>query len=201
MKRFFSVFLIIILIFSLVACGTAEDQEDPGTNNSAEDIDPGNNGDEDVNEDEDEETSDDPDLDSPDQGQEVSLYFVNSQYIESGDEDLDKLIPEERTIEYDDISLEEAIVRNLMEGPKDENLDTLIPEEAELLEVNVSDGTAFVNFSKKGMNGGSMQETFTIDQIVTSLLELDSVDKVQFLLDGEKEESLMGHIEIMHPFD
>lgn len=203
MKRLLSVLLILILALSLVACNTAEDPDgDPGDDNPIEDVDPDTPTDEDENEDLDEdEDEDNTASDSTSQSQEVNLYFVNSEYVETGDEDLEKLISEERTIEYDGTSLEETIVRNLMEGPEDDDLDTLIPEEAELLDVEVSDGTASVNFAKVGMNGGSMQEVFTIDQIVTSLLELDNVDRVQFLLDGEKEESLMGHIEIMHPFD
>ena len=92
-------------------------------------------------------------------------------------------------MEYGDISLEEVIVKELMKGPKNDNLNTVIPSSVKLLGVEVSDGTAFVNFSQEGLFGGSMQEDFTITQIVNSLLELDSVERVQFLIDGEKVES------------
>jgi hypothetical protein len=46
-----------------------------------------------------------------------------------------------------------------------------------------------------------MQETFTINQVVASLVGLESVDRVQFLLDGKKGDSLMGHYSIEEPFD
>ena len=46
-----------------------------------------------------------------------------------------------------------------------------------------------------------MQEDFTIAQIVNTLLELDHIDKVQFLIDGKKAETLMGHISITEPFE
>ena len=46
-----------------------------------------------------------------------------------------------------------------------------------------------------------MQESFTISQIVNSLVELDSVERVQFLIDGQKGETLMGHFEISEPFE
>ena len=51
-----------------------------------------------------------------------------------------------------------------------------------------------VDFAKEGMQGSSLEETLTIDQIVKSLLDLGTVDKVQFLLDGEVSETLMGHL-------
>lgn len=136
------------------------------------------------------------------ESKEVTLYFGNKKYIETGDEGLDKLIPEKRVIQYDDISLEEKIVRELMKGPENtEETSTVIPSTAKLLGVELEDGTAFVNFAQEGMSGGSMQEIFTIDQIVASLTELDSVDRVQFLIDGKVAESLMGHISIDQPFE
>lgn len=45
-----------------------------------------------------------------------------------------------------------------------------------------------------------MQEYFTIEQIVASLFELDGIKSVQFLVNGEKVESLMGHIGVLEPF-
>lgn len=132
---------------------------------------------------------------------EVVLYFANKEYIETGNEDLEKLIPEKRVIEYGDISLEEAIVEELIKGPEGENLSSPIPSTAQLLSVELSEDTVYVNFAGEGMYGGSLQESFTINQIVASLLELDGVHKVQFLIDGEKTDSLMGHLEIEEPFE
>ncbi len=85
-----------------------------------------------------------------------------------------------------DISLEEVIVKELMKGPKKDNLSTVIPTSIKLLGVEVSNGTAFVNFSQEGLFGGSMEEYFTVNQIVGSLLELNNIDRVQFLIDGGK---------------
>ena len=133
--------------------------------------------------------------------EEVVLYFANKEYIDTGDESLEKLIPEKRVVKYGDISLEEVIVKELMKGPKKDDLSTVIPSSIKLLGVEVSDGTAFVNFAQEGLFGGSMQEDFTITQIVNSLLELDNIERVQFLIDGEKAESLMGHIDISEPFE
>lgn len=136
------------------------------------------------------------------ESKEVTLYFANKKYVEIGDENLEKLITEKRLIEYGDISIEESIVRELMKGPENtEELSSPFPATAKLLGVEVADGTAFVNFASEGMYGGSLQEYFTIDQIVSSLIELDNIDRVQFLIDGKKAETLMGHFSIDEPFE
>ena len=132
---------------------------------------------------------------------EVNLYFANMEYIETGNEDLKHLIPEKRLVKYGDISLAEVVVRELIKGSQNPKLGSSIPTTVKLLEVEVADDTAYVNFAREGLHGGSLQETFTINQIVTSLLELDNINKVQFLVDGKRAESLMGHITVLEPFD
>lgn len=190
MKKFIVFLLIFVMVISFGACTPkkpANDKDNIVGGNPAEQ--PGNKDNEVV-----EPT---PVANS----KEVTLYFANKKYIETGDESLEKLIPEKRVIEYGNSSLEEAVVRELMNGPKSDQLSSGIPTTAKLLGVEVADGTAFVNFVQEGMFGGSMQEIFTINQIVKSLIELDSIDRVQFLLDGKKAESLMGHFEISEPFE
>lgn len=188
MKKIITLLMILVLSISLVACKTQETPpaEDPVVENPG--VDPGDN---------DEVVDPTPSTDS----KEVVLYFINEEYIETGDESLEKLLPESRTIEVGNISLEEGIVKALMAGAESEGLTTVIPSTAKLLGVEVADGTAFVNFSREGMNGGSLQETLTINQIVASLTELDTVDRVQFLIDGQKGDSLMGHYGLEEPFD
>lgn len=192
MKKILMMFLLVLMSVSLIAC-TPEDskgeditednpivekEDEEGSGSSEEIVDPS------------------PKTDS----QEVVLYFSNKKYVETGDESLDRLLTETRLVEYGDISLEEAIVKELIKGAESEELATSIPSTAKLLGVETSNNIAFVNFSRDGLFGGSLQEGFTISQIVNSLLELDSVDQVQFLVDGEKTESLMGHFDAMEPF-
>ncbi len=180
-KRYIAVFLMVVLIFSLTACN---DTKKPVDSNI-------------IGEDENEPVEPNEEIDK----KEVTLYFANGEYIETGDESLEKLIGEKRVIEYKDIPLEEAIIKELIKGPEDDKLDTVIPPDVKLLDVKVTDGTAYVNFAGEGLHGGSMEETFTLNQIIKTLIELDNVEKVQFLIDGEKAESLMGHYEILEPFE
>lgn len=192
MKKYISILLALIMVLTFaVACTPKKPSDDNGNL-----VEPNPNGNEGV--DNDEVVNPSPKTNS----QEVTLYFANKKYADTGDESLEKLIGEKRNVEYGDTTLEEAIVRELMKGPEDkENLYTEIPSTAKLIGVEVADGTAFVNFASEGMYGGSMQETFTINQVVASLVELESVDRVQFLLDGKKSDSLMGHYSIEEPFD
>ncbi len=200
MKKTFTMFLIIVLAFSLVACSSKEEPTNESNDNIIEE-----NGDNDiidkVEEDDTEEKNQVVEPTPKTDSEEVILYFANNEYINTGDESLEKLIPEKRIVEYGDISLEEVIVKELMKGPKKDNLSTVIPTSIKLLGVEVSNGTAFVNFSQEGLFGGSMEEYFTVNQIVGSLLELNNIDRVQFLIDGEKAESLMGHFDISETFE
>src|SRR5690606_26893905 len=160
----------IVLAFSLVACSSKEEPTNESNDNIIEE-----NGDNDiidkVEEDDTEEKNQVVEPTPKTDSEEVILYFANNEYINTGDESLEKLIPEKRIVEYGDISLEEVIVKELMKGPKKDNLSTVIPTSIKLLGVEVSNGTAFVNFSQEGLFGGSMEEYFTVNQIVGSLLE------------------------------
>ena len=192
MKKYMGVLLLLLIIFTLGACAPKDEVgetptpvEDPIEN-------------EDIGNEKEEVVDPTPERES----KEVTLYFANGEYIETGDESLEKLVEEKRLVEYGDISLEERVVRELMKGPENtEKASTVIPSTVKLLGVEVADGTAYVNFAQEGMYGASMQETFTINQIVASLLDLDSVDRVQFLIDGKKAETLMGHYSIEEPFE
>ncbi len=216
MKKYIAIFLILLLSISLYGCSNLnssreENRPDMADENKVAKTDEkmDENMDESIEDGIDENTIVDygdennnqvvepnPKADKVD----VKLYFVNKEYIELGDESLDKLIPENRTIVVENASLEEAIIRELIKGTEANNLSTAIPSNIVLLGVEVADGTAFVNLSQEGLYGSSMQEELTIAQIVNTLLELDHVDKVQFLVDGKKAETLMGHISITEPF-
>ncbi|NLJ98698.1 MAG: hypothetical protein GX320_05445 [Tissierellia bacterium] len=207
MKKYIFTTLILVIALSLAAC-----TETPAPNNDTsveenqsnvveEDNEPDEILDEDLNEESNEETDDIVEPTPKTDEEKIDLYFANPEYIETGDEDLEHFVVEEKVLEYGDISIEEAIVKELMRAPNDSSMTTGIPSTTKLLGVEVADGTAFVNFSQEGLFGSSLQEYLTIHQITKSLLELDNIDKVQFLIDGEKSETLMGHYEILHPFE
>ncbi|MBW4828228.1 MAG: GerMN domain-containing protein [Clostridiaceae bacterium] len=200
MKKYIAIFLSTIMLLSLTACSSSEKTPKTIDKQESENEVVDENQEETINENEEdveetEETSEEVNE------KEVTLYFVNKKYIETGDESLEKLVPEKRVVKYDEMPIEEAIVRELMKGTEDDKISTVIPSSVELIDVKVSDKTAFVNFKQEGLHGGSLEERFTLDQIIKSLIELENVDKVQFLIDSQKAETLMEHLDISEPFD
>jgi len=126
----------------------------------------------------------------------ITLYFPDEQAM--------YVVPEQREI-IKDKPIAEIIVEELMKGPKSPGLSpTTIPEEAKLISVEVKDNTAYVNFSKELVEkhiGGSTGEMMTILPIVNSLTELPEIEKVQFLVEGQKVKTLAGHITFDEPFE
>lgn len=190
MKKILILIISLVLVVSLAACSPkeAEDPAEPSTPPVEEPV---------------EEPVEDPAEEIvEEESVEVTLYFGNNEYILTGDEQYEYMLTEVQTITYGEICLEEAIVRALMDGPVDiDTLSTGFHENIVLNSVDVFDGVAYVDFSSEGLYGGSMQESYIISQVVESLTSLDTVDKVQFLVDGQEAESLMGHIDIRSPFE
>ena len=128
----------------------------------------------------------------------VKLYFANREYIMTGDDNLDRIIAVEREVRIKEKPIEEVILGELKNKPEDEQLTTIV-EKLKILSVETVEDTAYVNLSGENLHGGSLEESLILQQIVLSLTELDRVEQVQFLVDGSKRETLMGHILIEEP--
>lgn len=131
---------------------------------------------------------------------EVVLYFSDDQAM--------SLLPEKRTIKIESPvnteTLAQEIVKQLIAGPESENLNPTLPAETKLLSAEIKDHIAYLDFSEEIRTnhiGGSTGETMTIMSIVNSLTELEDIDKVQFLIAGEKQDSLVGHWYIGEPIE
>lgn len=189
MKKLTILLLALALVIGLAACAPKEEPQPPVEEPVEEPA---------------EEPTEDPAEKPPveEKTEEVLLFFGNNEYIMTGDEQYEWMLSEVREITYGEICLEEAIVRALMAGPTDtDKLSTGFTETIQLISVDVLDGTAYVNFASEGLHGGSMQESYVIGQVVESLTQLDTVDRVQFLVDGQEAETLMGHMSIEEPIE
>lgn len=147
----------------------------------------------------------------------LKLYFVNSDFIETGDESKGALV------EFDGISIhlpektpkgmtdEEAAsyayteaITHLWVVPENlKNADTIVTEKFGMHNITCKDGTAYVDLIGEDLvgSGGSFEETVFISQIVETLINsFDEIERVQFLVDGEKVETLMGHCDTTEPF-
>lgn len=177
MKRILSLILIAVLVLTVAACGRPV-PEDPGNQ------DDNGNG-----------------VEEPgpvDETEEITLYYMNQEYLNTGNEELEKFIKVEREVTVGERPLEEIIIEELQKTPEDEELYTAL-ENIKILSVEIIDNIANVNISSDGLQGGSLEESAILYQVVLSLTELTEVTAVQFLVDGSKQESLMGHFLIEEP--
>lgn len=126
----------------------------------------------------------------------VTLYFSDKQAM--------YLVPVKRkVVKKGNETLEELTVKELIKGPERPDLNKTIPEGTKLLSLQVVDGIAYVNFSKEFKTnhwGGSTGETHTTYSVVNSLAKIEGIKKVQFLVDGDKLDSLAGHLDFSRPF-
>lgn len=126
----------------------------------------------------------------------ITLFFA--------DETAENLIPEERRIEVNaNQPIEKYIMEQLILGPKETGSVATVPHETKIRSIQTMDGICYVDLSQEFAskhNGGSTGEYFTIYSIVNSLCELSEVEKVQFLIEGEKQDEFKGHMEFSQPF-
>lgn len=122
------------------------------------------------------------------------LYF--------SDEYAEYLVPERRNIEIaGGDTIEKAVVTELIKGPTEGGYMRTIPPDTKLLSIETKNGVCFVNLSKEFVDkhtGGSTGERLTIYSIVNSLTELGTIEKVQFLIEGEKREEFI-HMVLNEP--
>lgn len=124
----------------------------------------------------------------------ITLYF--------GDQEAMYLVPEVRQVFKGNQTLEEVVIAELIKGPSQSDLFQTVPKEAKLISIEVVDSVAYVNFNQDFQSkhwGGSTGEAMTLYSITNSLAKLPGIDQVQFLLEGKKQEAILGHSDTSEP--
>lgn len=179
--------LVLTALLTLTGCSGQENSQQPQENEikiaDTADENEGNS-----------ETKPDISAEPKEEKEKVTLYF--------GDDEAMYLIPEERVVVKGNKELEEVVIAELIQGPRQDGLFQTVPKEAELISIEVVDGVAYVNFNQEFQTkhwGGSAGETMTLYSITNSLAELPDIDKVQFLLEGKKQDAILGHADTTEP--
>ncbi len=101
------------------------------------------------------------------------------------------------------VGIARRTLRELCQGPPPESgLFPTIPPGAWLKDINIKDGLAIVDFSqhlKLRHPGGSTGELLTVYSIVNTLTQFPTVKEVQILIEGERVQTLAGHLDISKP--
>lgn len=142
----------------------------------------------------------DSDSDEPkEQTYPVTLFFSNEEYIATGDESLEKFIVDQTELTSEP-GKEYRDALELLREPG-EGCGTAITDNIKFNDIYLEGDTVYVDLSSEGLSGGSLEETFLIGQIVDTLINsFAEVKQVQFLVDGETAETLMGHVGAADPF-
>lgn len=127
----------------------------------------------------------------------VTIYYPNPEYVRTGKEEMPRVLPVEREIELKQGESLAQSVMDLLANPPLDSETTL--GKINVLGVEVDEETAYVNFSSQELYGGSLEETLLIEQVVRTLTGLPDINQVQFLVDGEPSETLMGHYGVESP--
>ena len=114
----------------------------------------------------------------------VKLYFGNNENY--------NLVPEIKKIDSKELIKDpyNKLINLLIKGPQNENLIKLIPEGTNLINSEIKDDILFLNFSKEfieNQNLGKEKEELILKSIVNTITELTEINKVVFLIEGEKD--------------
>lgn len=127
--------------------------------------------------------------------------YKNKMIFYYPDKNLNRLIGEERLINYKNKKIEEVLIYELLEGSESKKLTKIIPRKTKLLSIKTIGDITYVNFSKhiKDNIQDDKQEAFVIFSIVNTLTQLNNIEKVQILIDGEINEVLCKYYSIEEP--
>ncbi len=122
----------------------------------------------------------------------LTLYYPS--------EDAIHLIPEVRSFPINDTPARTA-VEALLSGTSQPQRAKVFPQGTKLRQLTVKDDIAYVDFNGsilKG-NGGSATEILLVTSVVNTLTEFPKIEKVQFLVEGKKIDTLYGHMDLTEP--
>lgn len=114
---------------------------------------------------------------------EVCLWFLNEESA---------LTAEKRTLSlYEGDTQVSAVVRALENGPEDRSLSAVLPEGFKVRKLWTEEGLCYVSLSSALLEGEPEAETLelAVSALERSLLSLESVEQVRFLVDGELAET------------
>ena len=116
----------------------------------------------------------------------VTLYYQNK--------DTKELMPEGRMIDAKELLTDPyaTLVNLLIETPKNEKLQSAIPEGTRVLKTELQGNIVYLDLSKEFIDnhpGGEEQENITIYSIVNTLTELNEVEGVKILINGQENQS------------
>ncbi|HEY2492610.1 MAG TPA: GerMN domain-containing protein [Paenibacillus sp.] len=121
----------------------------------------------------------------------IEVYFTDPQAME--------LMKSKQEITFeDDIQKYKAAYKALASSAHSELIPLWAKIELKSLAFKEGAITLDIHMPDEARQGAG-EEQFAIDALRNTLFQFDEVKSIELLVDGEKAESLMGHVELEHP--
>ncbi len=99
-------------------------------------------------------------------------------------------------------SIEKLILNQLIKGPIESKMKKAIPAGTELLNVRTKDGICFVDFNEKFLDKvEGVKPEVVIYSVVNSLVQLTTINKVQFTINGQSKKIYREDIPFGNAFE
>lgn len=114
----------------------------------------------------------------------------------------DKLVKTNVSVAYSkNISLEKMVVERLIKGPSDTSAYAVLPSDLKLLNVSVSNRVCYVNLNTAFLTEMvNVSNEIPVYAIVNSLCELDTVDSVKIMINGDSNKTFRESISLDSTF-
>lgn len=125
----------------------------------------------------------------------LNLYYSNKLG--------DKLAQTTVSVAYNkSISLERMVVEKLINGPMNTSLGATLPSDLKLLSISQKNGICYVNLSSTFLTEMvNVQNEIPIYSIVNSLCELDTVNAVKIMINGDSNNTFRESISLDNTFE
>lgn len=114
----------------------------------------------------------------------------------------DKLVKTTVSVAYSkNVSLEKMVVERLIKGPSDSSLYATLPTDLKLLNISVSNGVCYVNLNSAFLTEMvNVSNEIPIYSIVNSLCELENIDGVKIMVNGDSGKTFRESISLDSTF-
>ncbi len=121
----------------------------------------------------------------------LNLYYNSKEKNE--------LAVEERLIDVKELAKNPQMIlmELLIQGPKSEELEKLIPEGTKINKIEIKNAVALVDLSKEFIENhknGVEEESKTIYSIVNTLTQLNEIESVKILIDGNENQGFTDNL-------
>lgn len=127
---------------------------------------------------------------------EAKVYFDDTS-----DENKPKIAEQQIFIEVDEI-LGQYLMQTLIQGPAIKGtLKSVLPKETKLISFTIKDDIAIINLSNEACVEMSLaKEQACLESILATITQIQSINKINIIVNNQMIESLGGNFDISKPF-